>query len=123
MGNNIYRLLSINGGVELTWHKPLGYNDSMAMKSQGVFERGEKKMAVQAGCRVLERADEHLDFLFEELAEECKRILDLIEKLKKTDVEGKLRGKLEGDLYAALWHLKTHVPALIKEWDRADLGD
>ncbi len=78
-------------------------------------------MAMQVKSRVL--ADERLDFLVEELTEECQHILDLVGKLKETNAEGAVRGKLEGALYAALWHLKTHVPALIKKWDRADLGE
>lgn len=80
-------------------------------------------MKTRSGCEVLSVSNEHLDFLVEELTEECTRVLQLIQQLKKTGPASKTRDHLEGDFYAALVHLKDHIPALLKEWDRMDLGD
>ncbi len=57
----------------------------------------------QVGEEMLETSDT----LLEELAEEAKDYLELLERLR-ANLGGYERDKLEGDLYASISHLKSH---------------
>ncbi len=58
---------------------------------------------------------EALELALEELQEECAHVLHLMARLRGLP-EGELRDKLEGELYAALVHLRHEVAQALKEW-------
>jgi hypothetical protein len=52
-----------------------------------------------------------------ELEEECAHVLHLMAQLRRLP-EGEERDTLEGDLYAALVHLRMESVFTLKEWDK-----
>jgi hypothetical protein len=66
---------------------------------------------------VLRPTTDLVELGLEELAEECAHVLHLIAQLRRLP-EGETRDTLEGDLYAALVHLRMESTFTLKEWDK-----
>ncbi|MCX8103342.1 MAG: hypothetical protein N3E42_02720 [Candidatus Bipolaricaulota bacterium] len=66
---------------------------------------------------VLRPTTDLLEVGLEELEEECAHVLHLIAQLRRLP-EGETRDTLEGDLYAALVHLRMEASFTLKEWDK-----
>jgi hypothetical protein len=78
-------------------------------------------MPTSSTCRVLSASNEFLDALVKEFESECRQTLRVIEQLKKTKPDSKLRQQLESSFYGRLVSLQHDLAALLKEWDRAEL--
>jgi hypothetical protein len=75
-------------------------------------------MTVQSKPRVLNPTDDFLESLLGEFEGECRKALQLIEQLKKTDPESELHEDLEGDLSASIERFTWLAKDILREWDR-----
>ncbi len=66
---------------------------------------------------VLRPTTDLLELALEELAEECAHVLHLMAQLRRLP-EGDERDTLEGELSAALVHLRMESTFALKEWDK-----
>ncbi|MBI1742760.1 hypothetical protein HYR54_06790 [Candidatus Acetothermia bacterium] len=66
---------------------------------------------------VLKPTRKLLEVSLEELGEECAHVLHLMARLRHLP-EGDERDDLEGELFAALVHLKIETNYSLKEWDK-----
>ena len=57
--------------------------------------------------------------LWEELAEEAERYVQLVRRLKTLPQDDPERAELEGELYASLSHLAVHARLLLERLERA----
>jgi hypothetical protein len=55
---------------------------------------------------------DHLDFLLEELGEECQRTLELVNRLKHKPNDRARRGDILAELSASIVHLHVHTKDL-----------
>jgi hypothetical protein len=75
-------------------------------------------MAVQSQSRVLNPTNDFLEALVGEFEGECRRALQLIEQLKKTNPDDELREDLEADLAVSLERFTWLAQDILQEWDR-----
>jgi hypothetical protein len=66
---------------------------------------------------VLKPTTDLLELSLEELNEECAHILPLIAQLRHLP-EGDARDDLEGELYAALIHLRREAAVALRNWEK-----
>ncbi len=66
---------------------------------------------------VLQPTTDLLELSLEELGEECAHVLHLMAQLRRLP-EGDERDTLEGELFAALTHLRMESTYALKEWDK-----
>lgn len=74
-------------------------------------------MAVQSQSKVLHPSNEFLDALVNEFEEECRKALQLIEQLKKTDPESEFHEDLEADLAVSIERFRWLAKDVLREWD------
>lgn len=72
---------------------------------------------VSEAVTVLRPTTDLLELGLEELAEECAHVLHLMAQLRRLP-EGDERDTLEGELFAALVHLRMESTFTLKEWDK-----
>ncbi len=75
-------------------------------------------MAVQSKPKVLSPTNDFLESLLGEFEEECRRALQLIEQLKKTDPESEVHEDLEADLAVSLERFTWLAKDILREWDQ-----
>jgi tellurite resistance protein len=75
-------------------------------------------MAVQSQSKVLNPTNDFLESLLGEFEGECRKALQLIEQLKKTDPDSEAHEDLEADLAVSLERFTWLAKDLLREWDK-----
>jgi hypothetical protein len=75
-------------------------------------------MAVQSQSKVLNPTNDFLESLLGEFEGECRKALQLIEQLKKTDPDSEVHEDLEADLAVSLERFTWLAKDLLREWDK-----
>jgi hypothetical protein len=60
------------------------------------------------------------EILLDELAEEAKRFVELLEELKGTPKDSEKYDELDGEVYASVVHLKVHAATLQESLDEIE---